>query len=135
MTDEELKQALEELDDTKPEQLTYEEFAALADAYGKKETELEPLAWISSYELNKVATAKPTGEDDEDVAPGQQLTSVTLSTKKHSYYGEIPLYTVSKREWVGLTDEDINSLTSGCYEDKSIYQLIRAAEALLKEKN
>ena len=41
MTDEELKQALEELDDTKPEQLTYEEFAALADAYGKKETELE----------------------------------------------------------------------------------------------
>ena len=38
MTDEELKQAIEELDDTKPEQLTYEEFAAVYDAYCKKQT-------------------------------------------------------------------------------------------------
>ena len=36
--DEELKQAIEELNDAKAEQLTDEEFAALADAYGKKET-------------------------------------------------------------------------------------------------
>ena len=39
MTDEELKQAIEELNDTKAEQLTDEEFAALAEVYGKKETE------------------------------------------------------------------------------------------------
>ena len=37
--DEELKQALDELNDAKTEQLTDEEFEALADAYGKKETE------------------------------------------------------------------------------------------------
>ena len=37
-------------------------------------------------------------------------------------------------QWVGLSDEDIHSL-NGYYEDKSIYQLIRAAEAKLKEKN
>jgi hypothetical protein len=39
MTDEELKQAIEELNDTKTEQLTDEEFEALAEVYGKKETE------------------------------------------------------------------------------------------------
>jgi hypothetical protein len=39
MTDEELKQAIEELNDTKAEQLTDEEFTALADAYGRKQAE------------------------------------------------------------------------------------------------
>jgi hypothetical protein len=39
MTDDELRQVLEELDDTKTEQLTDEEFEALAEVYGKKETE------------------------------------------------------------------------------------------------
>jgi NTP pyrophosphatase (non-canonical NTP hydrolase) len=36
MTDEELKQAIEELNDTKAEQLTDEEFEALAEVYGKE---------------------------------------------------------------------------------------------------
>ena len=36
--DDELKQALDELNDAKTEQLTDEEFEALADAYAKKET-------------------------------------------------------------------------------------------------
>jgi hypothetical protein len=37
--DDELKQALDELNDAKAEQLTDEEFEALAEVYGKKETE------------------------------------------------------------------------------------------------
>jgi hypothetical protein len=113
----------------------FEEFAAVAAAYGTKHTTQEPVAWISSYELNKVATAKPTGEDDEDVAPGQQLTSVTLSTKKHSYYGEIPLYTVSKREWVGLTDEDRAELDEKYYWYDVPHDVMYDVEAKLKEKN
>jgi glutamyl-tRNA reductase len=48
MTDEELKQAIEELNDTKAEQLTDEEFAALAEVYGKKETEQD----IATLEKN-----------------------------------------------------------------------------------
>ena len=48
MTDEELKQAIEELNDTKAEKLTYEEFAALAEVYGKKETEQD----IATLEKN-----------------------------------------------------------------------------------
>ena len=48
MTDEELKQAIEELNDTKAEQLTDEEFAGLAEVYGKKETEQD----IATLEKN-----------------------------------------------------------------------------------
>ena len=47
MTDEELKQAIEELNDAKAEQrMTDEEFKALAEAYGKKETEQKPVAYM-----------------------------------------------------------------------------------------
>jgi hypothetical protein len=116
----------------------FEEFAAVAAAYGTKHTTQEPVAWISSWELGKVARAQPTikeGEDDEDhegVAPGQQLTSVTLSTKKHSYYGEIPLYTASKREWVGLTDKERYLDDERTPEE---IEYAKAIEAKLREKN
>ena len=39
-----------------------------------------------------------------------------------------------KREWVGLTDEEIHALP-GYIEDGVIYRLIRAAEAKLRSKN
>ena len=54
MTNEELKQAIEELNDTKAEQrMTDEEFAALADAYGKEETEQETQAYREAAQLAK----------------------------------------------------------------------------------
>tara|TARA_R110000851_G_scaffold96526_1_gene209464 strand:+ start:3464 stop:3682 length:219 start_codon:yes stop_codon:yes gene_type:complete len=71
--------------------MTEEEFAAVATAYGKKETAQD----IATLEKN---------------------------------------IALIQRKWVGLSDEDIHSL-HGYYEDKSIYQLIRAAEAKIKEKN
>ena len=39
-----------------------------------------------------------------------------------------------KREWVGLTDQEIHALP-GYIEDGVIYRLIRAAEATLRSKN
>ena len=39
-----------------------------------------------------------------------------------------------KREWVGLTGNEINAL-SPFYVEPSTHDMIRAAEAMLKEKN
>jgi hypothetical protein len=44
----------------------------------------------------------------------------------------VPLYTAPpKREWLGLTDEDVDSTVSRFAR----YELARAIEAKLKEKN
>ena len=40
----------------------------------------------------------------------------------------------AKREWQGLTDEEIHS-TNGYEEDRSLYRFAHAIEAKLKEKN
>jgi hypothetical protein len=46
-----------------------------------------------------------------------------------------PLYTAPpKREWVGLTDEEIHDM-NGYEEDRRMYRFARAIEAKLKEKN
>jgi len=43
-----------------------------------------------------------------------------------------PLYTTPpKREWVGLTDDEVMDI----YVDTMAYDAVRAAEALLREKN
>jgi hypothetical protein len=47
---------------------------------------------------------------------------------------EIPETEIYKREWVGLTDEEIQSLPV-FYEDRILYQIVKLAEAKLKEKN
>jgi hypothetical protein len=41
---------------------------------------------------------------------------------------------LEKKEWVGLTDEEVHALPD-YLEDRVLYRLIRAAEAKLKEKN
>ena len=41
---------------------------------------------------------------------------------------------IYKREWVGLTDDEVRAL-SPFYIEPSTYDMIRAAEAKLKEKN
>jgi hypothetical protein len=46
------------------------------------------------------------------------------------------LYTApSKREWVGLTGDEVNEFASGCHLGISVQDAIRKAEAKLKEKN
>lgn len=47
---------------------------------------------------------------------------------------EIPVEEVYKREWVGLTDEEIHN-TEGYKETREMYRFVRAIEAALKEKN
>jgi S-methylmethionine-dependent homocysteine/selenocysteine methylase len=39
--------------------------------------------------------------------------------------------TVAKREWVGLTVEEMNEMTWG----KTVYEILALAEAKLREKN
>ena len=79
--DEELKQAIEELNDAKAEQLTDEEFAALADAYGKKETAQD----IAILEKNiALIQRKWAGLSDEDFH------------RLQGYYEDIIIYLVFK---------------------------------------
>jgi len=48
--------------------------------------------------------------------------------------------TVAPREWVGLTDDEIDNMVevtdrSGAYYYDDLYAVVRAAEAKLREKN
>ena len=45
---------------------------------------------------------------------------------------EIPVEEVYKREWVGLTDEEVRKI---CVDEWGGYEQVRAIEAKLKEKN
>ena len=40
-----------------------------------------------------------------------------------------------KREWVGLTNDEVNNFAAGCHLGKSVQAAIYNAEAKLKEKN
>ena len=56
-----------------------------------------------------------------------------ISTPNWTDYYNIPLYThPPKREWVGLTDEEIRQM---CGSVPSMREAVREAEAKLKEKN
>ena len=47
-----------------------------------------------------------------------------------------PVYTSPKREWVGLTDDEINILSCEMVKgDKSVNWLCKVLEAKLKERN
>ena len=48
---------------------------------------------------------------------------------------EIPVGEVYKREWVGLTNSEVNNFAAGCHLGKSVQAAIYEAEATLKEKN
>ena len=49
--------------------------------------------------------------------------------------GRVPLYTAPQREWVGLTNAEVNMFSAGCNNGNSVQDSIRKAEAKLKEKN
>ena len=54
---------------------------------------------------------------------------------KTSGEGRVPLYTAPQREWVGLTNAEVNMFSAGCNNGNSVQDSIRKAEAKLKEKN
>ena len=41
----------------------------------------------------------------------------------------------SQRQWVGLTNDEVNTYAAGCHLGKSVQSAIYEAEAKLKEKN
>lgn len=85
-----------------------------------QQTEQEPVAFIN-VEKQKLEWAKLTS--------WHTPTIVNLP--------KIPLYTAPpKREWVGLTDEEIGEVISGQFAERNYWvKITKALESKLKEKN
>ena len=81
-----------------------------------------------SDKLRAAALAEP---EQEPVAWYHNDFGV-LEFSRHERVGWSPLYTAPpRREWVGLTGDEIEDLN----KDQTLWQIIRAAEEILKEKN
>ena len=82
--------------------------------------------------------AKTPADDGQPVAWISEGGDVSRSKR---YMDEMgfkcnPLYTAPpKREWVGLTDEEIFVIEDDVFEGGSLLDLCRSVEAKLKEKN
>lgn len=98
---------------------TTESIAALRQALEEKQ---EPVAWITNGGKGELWWHQSSKFDEEGnlIGPNQD---------------DIPLYTAPpKKEWVGLTDEEIHGI-DGYEEDRKMYRFARVIEAKLKEKN
>ncbi len=89
----------------------------------------EPVAWINAEEIGYMHVSKLNGSTD-------WKTNLGLVPEEN----DIPLYTApQKKEWVGLTDEEIIDIWAGVstgYDDEiNIVHLGKAIEAKIKEKN
>ncbi len=81
-------------------------------------------------------TAQPEAENQEPVAWMSPNKERLEFSRKDTVYGShtIPLYTTPpKREWVGLTDEEIDDIAAE--SGFGYINVARAIEAKLKEKN
>ena len=78
--------------------------------------EHEPVAWANSFDLQNFDMKVRTGPD---------------------LHHTVPLYTAPpKREWVGLTDEEIGEVISGQFAERNYWvKITKALESKLKEKN
>lgn len=155
MTDRELmQQALEALDEA-ANVLTWDGFQKAAEALRERLAQPEPQAPRPDYRdwdyqdqleqspLDRMAeNARELGLDyapeQEPVAwmsPGKERLEFS---RKDTVYGShtIPLYTTPpRREWVGLTEEEIYPLYSEPSSDAEMVEFARAIEAKLREKN
>jgi hypothetical protein len=87
----------------------------------RRSVKQEPVAYIKDRELGYMLAVREVGAKE-------WRTNLGLYLEK----GDVPLYTAPpKREWVGLTDEDVDATVSRFAR----YELARAIEAKLKEKN
>ena len=90
------------------------------------ETEQEPVAWTNSLDF-----------DDDD----QEIIAAKDKGKLGTSNCDIPLYATPKREWVGLTDEEMRECAQAMNAEPlaegwtELIKLARAIEAKLKEKN
>jgi hypothetical protein len=92
--------------------------AALAQQEQEQEHEQEPVAW---------GLQNDEGQVFDCIAPGSRI--------ELSEYN-VPLYThPPRREWVGLTEEEIYPLYSEPSSDAEMVEFARAVEQALKERN
>jgi hypothetical protein len=95
---------------------------------------------------NKLHQAIAEAEKQEPVAYWNGASKFALPKAKEwdkrtggtTAFGiDIPLYThpQPKREWVGLTNDEVNNFAAGCHLGKSVQCAVYEAETKLKEKN
>jgi hypothetical protein len=93
--------------------------------------EQEPVAWVDKVWVERLDIAK-------------QLRIELLFSRCQLSHNQIPLYTAPppKREWVGLTDDEIHKIVDACTPDEAeqeelndFARAVRFAEAKLKELN
>jgi len=92
----------------------------------QQEMEPEPVAWMYDW----------TTSDGEFIKNWTTSEAETLRDTEPTIISNVrPLYThPPRREWVGLTDEEIEDCWDGYLSDYQL-EMIRAIEAKLKEKN
>ena len=96
---------------------------------------------VDAVNMNQEHVDETAKREHEPVAwMGVDSWGVVTKFRTNPFGGAIPLYkTPPKREWVGLTDEEIGTLTvfDGLHhiETPLLADFIRATEAKLKEKN
>lgn len=101
------------------------------------ETEQEPVAWMHNFITGNVITHIPAdiGRHPErwtalykDPTPCKTCESLAMAVMNDQTYHE---KVIPKREWVGLTDEDMEAL----FLNEDGVRFARYIEAKLKEKN
>ena len=85
--------------------------------------------WDAAVDGLKAALAEP---EQEPVAWISAVTGDVTTQDRSNTVSWVPLYTAPpRREWVGLTGDEIEDLN----KDQTLWEIIRAAEEILKEKN
>ena len=136
MSIEAMNQALEALDEA-ANVLTSPMFADAAAALREAiEQAGEPVAW--QQELGNILCLihRDGGHDISEHGWRKAIDDATLKVAKLNSYMSVPQYEHT-REWVGLTNEEIEAVMQGSVEGERMlpYQFARAIETKLKEKN
>jgi hypothetical protein len=150
MSIEAMKQALEALDEA-ANVLTSPMFADAAAALREAiEQAGEPVAW--QQELGNILCLihRDGGDYISEHGWRKAIDDATLKVANLNSYMSVPQYEhpepvecmcgifkLGKREWVGLTNEEIEAVMQGSVEGERMlpYQFARAIETKLKEKN
>jgi hypothetical protein len=68
-------------------------------------------------------------------APEQYTALEQALTRLQKRYAELEAKVAAQRQWVGLTNDEVNDFAAGCHLGNSVQGTIYKAEAKLKEKN
>ena len=105
------------------------------------ETEQEPVAWMHNFITNNVITHIPAdiGRHPErwtalykDPTPCKTCESLAMAVMNDQTYHE---KVIPKREWVGLTDDEVSDVIDDVLEGGGWLDVSRALEAAIKRKN